>query len=238
MPDRSPTPPGEISSPPERPAVRLTRELIVNRTSTETRVALLESGRLTEVFIERDESRTLVGNIYKGQVSKVLPGMQSAFVSIGLNRDAFLHVDDLAEAVVDREPTGESNRQASQRIEKLLIEGQEILVQLTKDPILGKGARITTRITLPARLLVLMPSVRHVGVSRKITDPEERERLKELVDGLNEEETGLIVRTAGSGAGAEEFVADVGYLTRLWEEIRRRAEVAPPGTLLHAGQTR
>jgi len=198
-----------------------------------------------EVFIERDESRSLVGNIYKGTVSKILPGMQSAFVSIGLVRDAFLHVDDLegAQNLPDDpgdEPAGPplapptSGSAGDHRIENLLREGQEILVQLTKEPILGKGARITSQITLPARFLVLMPSVQHLGVSRKIEGVEERERLKEIVDDLRDPEMGLIVRTAGGSARKEEFASDIRFLTHLWHEILRRAAVAPPGTLLHA----
>ena len=229
-PDR-PRPAPASESRPADAAAPAPRELIVNRTSTETRVALIESGRLTEVFIERDENRSLVGNIYKGRVAKILPGMQSAFVSIGLIRDAFLHVHD----VVDPEGEEEENAGAAPPgIEDLLQEGQDLLVQLTKEPILGKGARITTNVTLPGRRLVLIPAMSRVGVSRRIEDPDERARLRTLVSSLRREQTGFIVRTAAQGATAEDFASDLRYLSRLWEEILRRSGVAPPGTLLNA----
>ena len=225
-------PPGPPPAPP--------RELIVNRTATETRVALLEAGRLTEVFIERDENRSLVGNIYQGRVARILPGMQSAFVAIGLARDAFLHVRDVIDPRRDEgsDPSevgeAEDGPGPERRIEEILTEGQELLVQLTKEPIAGKGARITTNLSIPGRLLVLVPSMNHVGVSRRIDDPDQRAHLKETVESLRKDETGFIVRTAGADAGKEEFAREMQYLQQRWREIYRRNQVAPPGTLLHA----
>jgi ribonuclease G len=226
----------EHCNPIEEPGSpeRIRRELLVNRTSSETRVALLEGGHLAELFIEKEGSGSLVGNLYKGRVSKILPGMQSAFVAIGLPRDAFLHAQDLGppERTDPDEDPEEPGGPA--RIEDRLQDGQELLVQIVKEPIQGKGARITTQVALPGRFLVLLPGVLHVGVSRKITDPEERDRLRDLARGIGGERYGLIVRTAGEGATAEEIASDVDQLSDLWEEIRRRAQVAPPGTLLHA----
>lgn len=224
--------PGEVTGGSQAPPVR--RELLVNRTSTETRVALLEDGQLAELFIEKEESRSLVGNLYKGKVSKILPGMQSAFVSIGLPRDAFLHVHDLVEpSPVD---AGEAAERAAGpvAIEDRLHRDQELVVQIVKEPIQGKGARITTQVALPGRYLVLLPRVHHIGVSRKITDLDERERLREAAHRIGGDEHGLIVRTAGEGATEEELAGDLRYLLDLWEEIRRRSQVAPPETLLHA----
>jgi ribonuclease G len=214
------------------PPVR--RELLVNRTGTETRVALLEGGHLAELFIEKEESLSLVGNVYKGSVSKILPGMQSAFVSIGLARDAFLHVQDLVEASPADESEAAERAARSAAIEDRLQAGQELLVQIAKEPIQGKGARITTQVALPGRFLVLMPRVHHIGVSRRITDLDERERLRETGRRLSGQQYGLIVRTAGEGASEEELAGDLAYLMDAWEEIRRRAQVAPPQTLLHA----
>jgi len=234
----------DTNRPREAREAPATRELLVNRTSSETRAALVEGGRLTEIVIERESSRSLVGNIYKGRVSRILPGMQAAFVSVGLSRDAFLHVndvdpsgtlpDELEGAMPPRAIPPANGEAGARRIEDLLREGQELLVQLTKEPIVGKGARITSLITLPGRLLVLMPTVDHVGVSRKIEDPEERLRLRGAVEGLRRPPAGCIVRTAAAGAGAEEIEPELRYLGHLWEEILQKAAVAPAGTLLHA----
>ncbi|MGD8376097.1 MAG: ribonuclease E/G, partial [Acidobacteriota bacterium] len=197
LPDQRPGSSGKLPDRGQGEGARtLRRELVVNRTSTETRVALLEAGRLTEVFIERDENRSLVGNVYKGRVVKILPGMQSAFVAVGLRRDAFLHVHDVI--VTGRK---DQDRDApTPRIEEVLREGQDVLVQLTKEPIAGKGARITTNVTLPGRRLVLIPAMGYVGVSRRIEEPDERSRLRDLVTDLRRSEVGYIVRTAGLGS--------------------------------------
>jgi ribonuclease G len=164
----------------------MTRDLIVSSTPQETKVALLEDGVVSELFIEREARRGIVGNIYKGRVTRVLPGMQSAFVDLGLERDAFLHADDVFEELPENLLTAEEQAppDAGGRhapIEERLSEGQEIVVQVMKEPLGTKGARITSHVSLPGRYLVLMPTVEHVGVSRKIVEEEERRRLKGLL---------------------------------------------------------
>ena len=214
------------------------KTLIVNRTGQETRVAILEEGTLAEIFIERETSRGVIGNIYKGRVSKVLPGMQSAFVRIGLERDAFLYVSDISpgydayEGLVDLDEVegGQEIRDESQKagredkIEKLLKEGQELLVQVTKEPIGTKGPRITSYVTLPGRFLVLMPQVDNVGVSRKIDDARERTRLRRIVDKVRPKGMGFIVRTVAEACDEAELEADALWLLSQWDEIRSKAE--------------
>ena len=160
----------------------MNKDLIVSSTPQETKVALLEDGGVAEFFIEREAHRGVVGNIYKGKVTRVLPGMQSAFVDLGLERDAFLYVadvfEDLDENLLSPEEQGRNNHAP---IEERLQEGEEVLAQVVKEPLGTKGARITTHVSLPGRYLVFMPTVEHVGVSRKITDEEERRRLKSLL---------------------------------------------------------
>ena len=170
----------------------MSREIVINATKHESRIAVLDEGQVVELWIERTRHRTIVGNIYKGRVTKVLPGMQSAFVDLGLERDAFLYVSDVIEDLEDydsehsdelhldevpaQQPRGETS------ISDLLREGQEIVVQVSKDTIAGKGARITSHITLPGRFLVYMPTVNHIGVSRRIETEEERMRLKHVLE--------------------------------------------------------
>jgi ribonuclease G len=206
---------------------------------------VLDEGQAVELWVERTRHRTIVGNIYKGRVTKVLPGMQSAFVDLGLERDAFLYVSDVIEDMEDYEhETSEemSFEEAVQQpaarpetsISDLLREGQEIVVQVSKDTIAGKGARITSHITLPGRFLVYMPTVNHIGVSRRIENEEERARLKAILDRIRPPGTGgFIVRTAGEERDEEEFRADLRYLTELWEQIRRRGEKASAPTAIH-----
>ena len=219
------------------------REILIDSATPETRVALLEDDVLTEVFIERPSGRGITGNIYKGRVSNVLPGMQAAFVDIGTGRDAFLYVQDIRRGVEDEGllEDGEAVPPAAagapaMRIEDLLKERQEILVQVTKDPVPEKGARLTSGVSLPGRLLVYLPGVSHIGVSRKIEDPAERERLLELARGVARDlhlPGGFIVRTAGEGRGSGELLADAVDLASTWDEVRRRAEVVPTPALLH-----
>src|SRR3989442_4296644 len=209
------------------------REILIDSATPETRVALLEDDVLTEVFIERPSGRGITGNIYKGRVSNVLPGMQAAFVDIGTGRDAFLYGQALGRGVEEETPLEEGGavRPAAQeappaRIEDLLKEGQEIVVQVSKDPVPEKGARLTSCVSLPGRLLVYLPGVSHIGVSRKIEDPTERERLLELTRGVARDlhvPGGFIVRTAGEGCGPGELLADARGLASTWDEIRRRA---------------
>ncbi len=180
----------------------MSRDLIVSSTPRETRVALLEDGVVAELFIEREAHRGIVGSIYKGRVTRVLPGMQSAFVEIGLERDAFLHAADVFEELPENLLTPEELASAREApIEERLHEGQELVVQVLKEPMGTKGARITSHVSLPGRYLVLMPTVEHVGVSRKITDDEERRRLKTILKEFRQERGGggLIARTAGLG---------------------------------------
>jgi ribonuclease G len=208
----------------------VSEELLINVTPHETRVAMVENGVLQEVRIERSTGRGLVGNIYKGKVVRVLPGMQSAFVEVGLARTAFLHASDVAVG------EGESRRNGNEQdIRALLREGQEILVQVVKDPIGGKGARLTTHLTIPSRYLVFLPGGHHVGISQKIEDAEERERLRALVATASEgeERGGYIVRTVAEGAGEEEVAADVTYLQRLWDSIHDRAAATSAPGLVH-----
>ncbi|MGZ7080502.1 MAG: Rne/Rng family ribonuclease [Thermoanaerobaculia bacterium] len=220
----------------------MSREIVINATKHESRIAVLDEGQAVELWIERTRHRTIVGNIYKGRVTKVLPGMQSAFVDLGLERDAFLYVSDVVEDLeeYESEPPDEltiddvPQQRVEASISDLLREGQEILVQVSKDTIAGKGARITTHITLPGRFLVYMPTVNHIGVSRRIENDEERARLKDILERLRPEGTGgFIVRTAGEERGSEEFVADLRYLTELWDHIKRRAEKASAPTPIH-----
>ncbi len=215
------------------------KELLVNATPPETRVAVMEDQRVVEVFHERREHRGLVGNIYLGRVHRVLPGMQAAFVSIGLDRDAFLYVEDALPASVEDEGDetgGAAGRGAAPedrpRIDDLVKEGQEIVVQVTKDPLSGKGPRVTAALSLPGRTLVYLPSAREIGMSRRISDETERERLRHLLEELPGS-GGLIARTAAAGAGLAELAADQRYLVDLAERIAKQAERSTSPALLH-----
>ncbi len=230
----------------------LNGEILVNVTPHETRVAFVENGVLQEVQIERMRKRGLVGNIYKGTVRRVLPGMQAAFIEIGLERTAFLHASDvlcpdsgdgerercLKEVGGEEEPVageGRSARRPHDDIDQLLREGQDILVQVVKDPLGSKGARLTTHITIPARFLVFMPDSSHIGVSQRIEDEGERQRLKAVLTELAPEfgPGGYIVRTAAEGVDDESLGADVAFLHKLWAEISARASSEPAGTLIY-----
>lgn len=219
----------------------MSREIVINATRYESRIAVLDEGQVVELWVERTRHKTIVGNIYKGRVTKVLPGMQSAFVDIGLDRDTFLYVSDVIEDLEEDQSEGAEDIQfeegatprAVTSIADLLREGQEIVVQVTKDSIAGKGARITTHITLPGRFLVYMPTVNHIGVSRKIENEEERERLKQILEDLRDGSGGFIVRTAGEDRSEEEFASDLRYLTELWEHIHKRSEKASAPASIH-----
>src|SRR5213078_4554660 len=187
--------------------VRMAREIVINATKHESRIAVLDEGQVVELWVERTRHRTVVGNIYKGRVTKVLPGMQSAFVDLGLERDAFLYVSDVVEDLEEFDNSDSTDdltlddvpqQRAEASISDLLREGQEIVVQVSKDTIAGKGARITSHITLPGRFLVYMPTVNHIGVSRRIENEEERMRLKHVLETIRPAGAGgFIVRTAG-----------------------------------------
>ena len=218
--------------------------MLIESDPHQTRIAVLEDDRLTEIFVERHRHRGLVGNVYKGRVTRVLPGMQAAFVDVGLERDAFLYVSDVASDVEAMEDELEIEDSASgaeeavahhgsPSIDELLKPGQEIIVQVVKDPLPNKGARISTHVTLPGRYLVLLPTVKHFGVSRRIEEDAERERLLAVIGQLALPGGGLIVRTVGEGKGSDEFESDLLYLSRLWEKIRQRAGKVSAPTLLH-----
>jgi ribonuclease G len=216
-------------------------KMLVESDPHETRIAVLEEDRLTEIFLERHHHRGVVGNVYKGKVTRVLPGMQAAFVDIGLERDAFLYVADVVAAVPPEVETELASTEellddagAGPSIDTLLRPAQELLVQVTKDPLPNKGARVTTHVTLPGRFLVLLPTVRHLGVSRRIDDEAERERLRGLLESLPADAGGLIVRTAGEGRRAEDFAADQAYLSGLWRRVREAAELTAAPALVHS----
>jgi ribonuclease G len=227
----------------------MSKTLVINAVHNERRVALIEQGSLVELFIEHPGERGLVGGIYKGKVVRVLPGMDAAFVDLGLEKAGFLYVSDAAPPdIADPLELTEDNdgidpevevateapvpSEAQWRITDLLHPGQELLVQIAKDPISTKGARLTTHITLPGRLLVFLPTVDNIGVSRRIADEVERNRLKEMVERLRPPGTGFIIRTAAEGIDEEALKADMDFLTRLWEDVQARAEhVSAPAQL-------
>jgi ribonuclease G len=220
-------------------------EIAISSTREETRVAVLDNRVVTELFVDRPGKKDFVGDIYKGKVIKVLPGMQAAFVDIGLDRAAFIHVSDLSvgtepgDTLVDNEDDEPSSdmprprRQTARPIESLLAEGQELLVQISKGPIGTKGPRITTYVSLPGRFLVLMPNVDHIGVSRRITQEEERHRLKDLMRRIRKPEYGYIVRTVCEGVSEEDLLSDTKFLTALWEDTLKAAKRQSAPSLLH-----
>jgi ribonuclease G len=268
----------------------MNKEMIISSNGHDTRVAILEDDQVVEIFIERENQRGVVGNVYKGRVSKVLPGMQSSFVDVGLERDAFLYVSEvvtpaeferlegaeeddvpavvpalgdapeplveqtvgapvavLAERATERRSGGRGSRDSRDererpeaRIEDLLKEGQEVLVQVVKEPLGTKGARLTSHVTMPGRFLVFMPTVDHVGVSRKIESREERGRLRGIVKEFREEHGftgGVIIRTAAAGRSKEDIVSDLAYFHQVWTEIRHRMESRRPPAVLFQEQS-
>ena len=206
----------------------MSKEILINITPQETRVAILENGMLHDLYIERTRSRGLVGNVYRGKVVRVLPGMEAAFVDIGLEKAAFLHVSDVA----SKDSTNGNNEPL--HIGQLLRESQTILVQVLKDQLGTKGARLTTNITIPSRYLVFMPNANNIGVSSRIESEEDRERLKNIL--LEQEEriqdAGYILRTAAEVADSEAISSDIKYLNRLWEKINNTDE-DKVGTAVH-----
>ena len=212
-------------------------EILVNVAPRETRAAILENGVVQEFHVERTSRRGLVSNLYKGRVSRVLPGMQAAFVEIGLERTAFLHAADIAAARADDTVLGAPGAAPAQieDIRRLLNAGDDILVQVIKDPIGTKGARLTTFIALPSRFLVYMPRGQAIGVSARIEDEGERVRLKSILAELTEgiAQGGYIIRTAAQGASAENLREDMTYLAKLWEHVRASAAAASAGSVVH-----
>ncbi len=274
----------------------MTKEMIISSSAHETRVAILEDDQVAEIFIERERQRGVVGNLYKGRVSKVLPGMQSAFVDLGLERDGFLYVSDVVATFeeFDRLETDEEEPRQRQRcacprpsrgagarirraaaaprarrdpggptaaagraagpgrrdrendsgpepkIEELLKEGQEIIVQVAKEPLGTKGARLTSHATMPGRFLVFMPTVDHVGVSRKIESRDERSRLRGIVREFREQHGftgGVIIRTAAAGRPKEDIVSDLSYFHKVWTDIRQKSETSRAPAVVYREQS-
>jgi ribonuclease G len=215
----------------------MSEEILINVTPRETRVAHVENGMLQEVFIERARRRGIVGNVYKGKIVRVMPGMQAAFVNVGLERTAFLHASDILRGVQE-EPGGldsEPMQPASvPSIEALVRDGQELVVQVVKDPIGSKGARLTTHLSIPSRYLVLLPNVKTIGVSARIEDEAERARLKlALQEDAERSAHGFIVRTNAEGAGDDALRSDVAYLEKLWDSLAGPIKDSKPGTLIY-----
>lgn len=214
------------SDPPIAYTSLMMEEILVNVTPQETRVAVLQQGTVQEIHIERSSSRGIVGNIYLGRVVRVLPGMQSAFIEVGLERAAFLHIADIW-----------SPRQNgdTKPIEKMLYEGQALLVQVIKDPIGSKGARLSTQISLAGRLLVYLPQDSHIGISQRIEEQAERELLREKLQQVLPQDIqgGFIIRTLAESATELELQRDIDYLTKVWADLQQRAESVPPPILLH-----
>ena len=211
------------------------REYVINVNPMETRIALVEDKRLAELTIEREEERSVVGNIYKGRVDGIVPGIQAAFIDIGLERNGFLYVGDIAglegTGDFDFEDTGGRKKKGSSRkgkqppIESILKKGQSIMVQVQKDTLGSKGVRLTNFVTLPGRYVVLMPTVSQIGVSRKIDNPKERDRLKSTLRAFRKNKKyGLIIRTAGENQPKEEILSDLTYLNKLWDSIKDKME--------------
>lgn len=230
----------------------MSTEILINSRRYEVRIAIVENGTLSEFHLQRPTEKGLIGNIYKGKVVRVLPGMQAAFINIGLERTGFLYVDDVYlsqnefdSTIMGREhevgnssfpailPENDLRRTKGMNIEDLLKEGQEIIVQVSKDPIGSKGARLTCHITLPGRNLVFIPLTEHIGISRKIDDEEMRGKLKGLIEKLRPEGTGFIVRTVAEFASEEELEADMEFLLLLWDEIQDIATSSPVPSLVY-----
>jgi ribonuclease G len=241
----------------------MNKEMIVSSNGHETMVAILEDDLVAEIFVERERHRSVVGNVYKGRVSKVLPGMQSSFIDLGLERDGFLYVADVIDTIDEFDklagddddeaggngaggsaPRGRPERDRQdhpqQKIEELLKEGQEIIVQVVKEPLGTKGARLTSHVTMPGRFLVFMPTVDHIGVSRKIDSREERQRLRGIVREFREAHGftgGVIIRTAAGGRPKEDIVSDLEAFHKIWIEIRQRMESSRAPAVLFQEQS-
>lgn len=207
----------------------MTEELLINVTPQETRVATVENGMLTEIWIERVRKIGLVGTIFQGTVKRVLPGMEAAFVDIGLEKAAFLHVSD----VLHPSSVSVTDDEAGPGIARLLTEGQKLAVQVSKDPLGTKGARVSGNLTAPSRFLVMMPFEQNIGVSVRIENEEERERLRAMVEQLRgDRQVGYIVRTAAEGVERDALVQDIEYLDKVWAGVQRRCESNQPGTVI------
>jgi ribonuclease G len=206
-------------------------EILINVTPQESRAAVLENGMLQELFIERTSSRGLVGNIYRGKVIRVLPGMQAAFINIGRERSAFLHAAEILP--VTEQESVEQESIPTPDINELLHDGQTITVQVIKDELGTKGARLTTHLTIPSRYLVLMPDNSHIGISQRIENEQERARLKDILQNNEQSKAGYIVRTAAEGASDEELKRDSEFLLKLWDRIKLKTQQVKAPAIVH-----
>lgn len=217
------------------------KQIIINSTHAETRIAILEDGRVAELFFERDNDKGLVGNIYKGKVSRVLPGMQASFIDVGIDRTAFLYGGDTLDPLYIQQRQ-EAERQNSESgeieftrtpVQELIKEGQEITVQVSKEPLGSKGARVTMYLSLPGRYLVLVPEIDHIGISRRIDDDEVRENLRKLIEPIKPKGLGIIIRTAALSASVEELKKDIDYLVKTWKELQKNIKSSKTPSLLY-----
>jgi len=226
----------------------MSAELLVNVSPFETRIARIENGLVEEVYIERERERGLKGNIYKGHVQRVLPGIQAAFIDIGLNKSGFLYAGDIAlpeDKTLEVEPHDEEHsdeddsmhEQPKRRnippINSLLREGQEIMVQVSKDPIASKGPRLTSLLSLAGRYLVYLPELHNIGIARRLEDPVERDRLRAIGEAIQPDDAGIIIRTVAEGHSQEELKADLDFLARLWRDIEKRGKTAESPSAIH-----
>ena len=212
----------------------MSKQIVVDINAHQTRVAVGENGEMTEIYIESLGRERIVGNIYKGRVQNVIPGMQAAFVDIGLEKNAFLYAGDILVDKSDLEfPDQKTKPEIQANIKDMVKPGQEIMLQILKEPVGNKGARVTTHITLPGRTLVLMPTVNYVGVSRRIDDEQERERLRSIIERIKPENTGVIVRTVAVGKSEEEFASDLDFLFSLWERVKQKDHLVSAPRLIH-----
>ena len=213
----------------------MNKEILVDANGFSTRVAVVENGAPVELYVEQESSQRLVGNIYNGRVQNVLPGMQAAFVDIGLERNAFLYAGDIV--LPDDSDDEVETPKETKSIRDLLKPGQTIMVQVAKDPVGTKGARVTTHITLAGRSLVLMPTMDYVGISRRIERDEERSRLRKILNEIKPDGMGVIVRTASAGKSREAFKEDLDGIVNLYREIEKRAKNKKAPALLHEEQS-
>ena len=222
------------------------REIFINSTPQESRIAIMEDGILAEFLVERKQERGIAGNLYKGKVARVLPGMQAAFVEIGMEKAGFLHASDFFDIPEDVQLIASSGDEvefedppkpppSARRLplEKRISAGEEILVQVAKDPLGTKGARVTSHVSLPGRYMVFMPNTKHIGISRRIEGEEERKRLKEIAHSLGTADGGFILRTACEGRSKREIQRDLRFLTKLWKRIQQKAETAAAPVIIH-----
>ena len=210
----------------------MTEEILINFTPMETRVAVVENGVVQEIYLERDANRGRVGGIFKGKVVRVLPGMQAAFVDIGFERAAFIHVNEIY-----REGPRTDESKATPDIMSLVREGQDLVVQVVKDQLGTKGARLTTYLSIPSRYLVYMPYANHIGISQRIDDDDERERLKNIIQQYLEnnenQDGGIIVRTVAEGAEEGALIKDLQFLQKLWQVVSAKMKTATSVSAIH-----